>query len=228
MYKEVTDIFFDLDHTLWDFEKNSALTFEMILSKKEVEVDLHDFLDVYRPINLSYWKLYREEKISKEDLRYRRLRNTFDALNLSISDNIILQLAEEYIELLSSFGHLIPNAMEVLSYLRPKYRLHIITNGFKETQRKKIRNAHIDDFFQEIMDSETAGVKKPHPQIFDLALSSAGARPKNSLMIGDNLEADIMGAQAVEMQAIHFNVHGEPEHNLCQIINDLKEIKNIL
>ncbi|MEM6866683.1 MAG: YjjG family noncanonical pyrimidine nucleotidase, partial [Bacteroidota bacterium] len=194
----------------------------------EVEVDLHDFLDVYRPINLSYWKLYREEKISKEDLRYQRLRNTFDALNLSISDNIILQLAEEYIELLSSFGHLIPNAMEVLSYLRPKYRLHIITNGFKETQRKKIRNAHIDDFFQEIMDSETAGVKKPHPQIFDLALSSAGARPKNSLMIGDNLEADIMGAQAVEMQAIHFNVHGEPEHNLCQIINDLKEIKNIL
>ena len=228
MYKEVTDIFFDLDHTLWDFEKNSALTFEMILSKKEVEVDLHDFLDVYRPINLSYWKLYREEKISKEDLRYQRLRNTFDALNLSISDNIILQLAEEYIELLSSFGHLIPNDMEVLSYLRPKYRLHIITNGFKETQRKKIRNAHIDDFFQEIMDSETAGVKKPHPQIFDLALSSAGARPKNSLMIGDNLEADIMGAQAVEMQAIHFNVHGEPEHNLCQIINDLKEIKNIL
>ncbi|MEM0931113.1 MAG: YjjG family noncanonical pyrimidine nucleotidase [Bacteroidota bacterium] len=228
MYKEVTDIFFDLDHTLWDFEKNSALTFEMILSKKEVEVDLHDFLDVYRPINLSYWKLYREEKISKEDLRYQRLRNTFDALNLSISDNIILQLAEEYIELLSSFGHLIPNAMEVLSYLRPKYRLHIITNGFKETQRKKIRNAHIDHFFQEIMDSETAGVKKPHPQIFDLALSSAGARPKNSLMIGDNLEADIMGAQAVEMQAIHFNVHGEPEHNLCQIINDLKEIKNIL
>ncbi|MEM6866012.1 MAG: noncanonical pyrimidine nucleotidase, YjjG family, partial [Bacteroidota bacterium] len=81
MYKEVTDIFFDLDHTLWDFEKNSALTFEMILSKKEVEVDLHDFLDVYRPINLSYWKLYREEKISKEDLRYQRLRNTFDALN---------------------------------------------------------------------------------------------------------------------------------------------------
>ncbi|MEM9868114.1 MAG: YjjG family noncanonical pyrimidine nucleotidase [Bacteroidota bacterium] len=228
MYKEVTDIFFDLDHTLWDFEKNSALTFEMILSKKEVEVDLHDFLDVYRPINLSYWKLYREEKISKEDLRYQRLRNTFDALNLSISDNIILQLAEEYIELLSSFGHLIPNAMEVLSYLRPKYRLHIITNGFKETQRKKIRNAHIDHFFQEIMDSETAGVKKPHPQIFDLALSSAGARPKNSLMIGDNLEADIMGAQAVEMQAIHFNVHGEPEHNLCQIINGLKEIKNIL
>lgn len=228
MYKEVTDIFFDLDHTLWDFEKNSALTFETILSKKEVEVDLHDFLDVYRPINLSYWKLYREEKISKEDLRYQRLRNTFDALNLSISDNIILQLAEEYIELLSSFGHLIPNAMEVLSYLRPKYRLHIITNGFKETQRKKIRNAHIDHFFQEIMDSETAGVKKPHPQIFDLALSSAGARPKNSLMIGDNLEADIMGAQAVEMQAIHFNVHGEPEHNLCQIINDLKEIKNIL
>ena len=87
---------------------------------------------------------------------------------------------------------------------------------------------YIDHFFQEIMDSETAGVKKPHPQIFDLALSSAGARPKNSLMIGDNLEADIMGAQAVEMQAIHFNVHGEPEHNLCQIINDLKEIKNIL
>ena len=132
MFKEVRDIFFDLDHTLWDFERNSALTFQKILAENKVEVGLDPFLEVYRPINLAYWKVYRENRISKENLRYNRLKETFDALEYRVTDHLIDTLSERYIECLSSFGHLIPNAMQILEYLAPKYNLHII-NSLKIT-----------------------------------------------------------------------------------------------
>ncbi|SHH05113.1 YjjG family noncanonical pyrimidine nucleotidase [Flagellimonas flava] len=224
----ITDIFFDLDHTLWDFEKNSALTFKKILTENKVNVDLEDFLQTYVPINLEFWKLYREDRISKSDLRYQRLKKTFDSIGAKVSDDLIDLLAVEYIANLSSFTHLFPNTTDVLNYLSPKYRLHIITNGFQEIQDKKLKGANIFNYFDVIINSEMAGVKKPHPQIFKLALETAKVAPKNSLMIGDNLEADILGAKAVGFQTLHFNAHSEPPHEICKMINSLVEIKNIL
>jgi putative hydrolase of the HAD superfamily len=229
MFKEsVTDVFFDLDHTLWDFEKNSALTFEKILKHNEVDVLIADFLDVYIPINLEYWKLYRDEKVTKSELRYQRLKKTFDAIEFSVSDSLINTLSEEYIEHLSSYNHVFPHTFEILDYLKPKYRLHIITNGFQEIQDKKLKNANLYDYFEQIVNSEMAGVKKPSPKIFELALNLAKTKAKNSVMIGDNLEADILGAQALGFYTIHFNAHKESEHNYCKMINSLNEIKHIL
>ncbi|MGW9687243.1 YjjG family noncanonical pyrimidine nucleotidase [Flagellimonas sp. 2504JD1-5] len=228
MFKAITDIFFDLDHTLWDFEKNSALTFQKILNEKQLHVNLENFLNSYVPINLNYWKLYREDRISKSDLRYQRLKKTFDQINVEVSDELINSLADDYIEHLSSFTNLFPHTLDVLDYLSPKYRLHIITNGFQEIQEKKLKGANIHHYFDQIINSETAGVKKPHPYIFELALEKAKVRPKNSIMIGDSLEADIMGAQSVGLHALHFNAHKEPQHDLCKMIDSLIEIKNIL
>ena len=229
MFKErVTAYFFDLDHPLWDFEKNSALTFEKILNKNEVDVPLNDFLDVYVPINFEYWKLYRENKISKSELRYQRLKKTFDTIGKNVADDAIHILGHEYIEYLSSFTHLFPDAIEVLEYLKPQYRLHIITNGFQEIQEKKLKGSNIHHYFNQIIDSEKAGVKKPHPYIFELALTEANVDAKNALMIGDSLEADIVGAISAGLQAVHFNSHKEQQHDLCKIIDDLIEIKSIL
>ncbi|WP_281542438.1 YjjG family noncanonical pyrimidine nucleotidase [Maribacter aestuarii] len=229
MYKEfVTDVFFDLDHTLWDFEKNSALTFEKILVEHKIDIDLAKFLDVYVPANLVYWKLYREEKISKEDLRYQRLKTVFDTLSYEVSDDMIFSLSEEYIYHLSSHNNLFPNTIEVLEYLKLNYRLHIITNGFQEIQDKKLKNSGIYSFFDEVINSEMAGVKKPNPIIFELALEKANVAPKKSIMIGDSLEADILGAMGVGLHAIHFNAHNEPEHQHCPMIQDLWEIKSYL
>ena len=225
---EVTDIFFDLDHTLWDFEKNSALTFAKVLAKHRVAVDLDGFLEVYSPINFQMWVLYRENRISKSDLRYQRLRQTFDALDASVSDETIHVLAHEYIEQLSTFTHLLPNAMEILEYLSPKYRLHIITNGFQEVQERKLKGSNIHHYFDQVINSEMAGVKKPHPRIFELALDMARVHPKNTLMIGDDIEADIQGAKAMGMHAIHYTSNSTIRHNVCQTINDLIEIKSIL
>ena len=229
MFKDhITDIFFDLDHTLWDFEKNSALTFEKILREHQVDIDVPKFIKVYIPSNLSFWKLYREEKISKEELRYQRLKTVFDALDFQISDAKIDLLADAYIAHLPFNNHLLPNTIDILDYLRPKYRLHIITNGSQDIQDKKLKNANIYRYFDQIINAEMAGVKKPNPIIFKLALEKAGTAPEKSLMIGDSLEADILGALASGFHALHFNGHNGPQHENCEMIHDLCEIKNFL
>lgn len=226
--KGITDVFFDLDHTLWDFEKNSALTFEKILAQNDVEVAISDFLKVYVPINFDYWKLYREEKVTKEELRYQRLKKTFDNLNFEVSDALIHILSDAYIDNLSSYNHVFQHTFEVLDYLKSKYKLHIITNGFQEIQDRKLKNANLYNYFNKIVNSEMAGVKKPNPYIFQLALKLAETKPESSIMIGDNLEADILGAQALGFKAIHFNSHQEQKHNFCPIIDSLSEIKQLL
>jgi putative hydrolase of the HAD superfamily len=224
----ITDIFFDLDHTLWDFQKNSALTFDFLLKKYQINIDLNKFLNIYIPINFSYWKLYRDEKITKEFLRYNRLKSSFEKLNISLSDDVINKIADDYVISLPVNNFLIKDTILVLDYLRNKYRLHIITNGFTEVQNKKIVNSQIKKYFHSIIDSETVGVKKPNIKIFDYALKISGARSKNSLMIGDNLEADILGALNAGFQAIHFNNNNEAPHEHCLILSELKSLMECL
>ena len=227
-FNDITDIFFDLYHTLWDFQKNSALTFDFLLKKYQINIDLNKFLNIYIPINFSYWKLYRDEKITKEFLRYNRLKSSFDKLNIRLSDDVINKIADDYVISLPINNFLIKDTILVLDYLKRKYRLHIITNGFTEVQNKKIVNSKIKKYFYSIIDSETVGVKKPNIKIFDYALRVSGARSKNSLMIGDNLEADILGALNAGFHAIHFNNNNETPHEHCLILNELKSLMKCL
>jgi len=222
---KLTDIFFDLDHTLWDFDKNSALTFEKIFETNNLNIHLNSFLEIYLPINLSYWKLFREEKVDKQTLRYGRLSDTFNELNISVSDDIIYKLSDDYLRYLSSFNHLFDDTIEILDYLYPKYNLHIITNGFKNVQEGKLLNSKIDHYFDTVTNSEEVGVKKPNPQVFNHALQLANVEVGNSIMIGDNYEADILGALNVGFDVIHYNYHKEKvAENIIQISNliDLK------
>jgi putative hydrolase of the HAD superfamily len=223
----VTDVFFDLDHTLWDFEKNSALTFKQILNENKINIKLEDFLEVYILKNFEFWKLFQQEKITKEKLRYLRLKDTFDYLNYKVENELIHKLADDYIEHLPKYNHLIKNTLEILNYLKPKYKLHIITSGFEVVQRAKLINSNIEHFFIHIINSDMAGVKKPHPAIFELALSKANVNPKNTVMIGDSLEADIIGAKSVGMNTIFFDIHKNFVHNGV-VVNDLLEIKSYL
>ena len=229
MFKgKITDVFFDLDHTLWDFERNSALTFQQIFHEQGLEINLNDFLKYYVPINLRFWKLYREERVGKQELRYQRLKQSFDSMGLEVNDDTINALSESYIAHLSSFKHVLPGTFEILDYLKGRYRLHIITNGFSETQEKKMKNANIRQYFEVVVDSEMAGVKKPNPKIFCLALEKAGIASEKALMIGDNLEADILGAQQVGLSTLHLNSNRETHHEFSEIIYHLHEIKNFL
>jgi YjjG family noncanonical pyrimidine nucleotidase len=227
-YKNKKHIFFDLDHTLWDFDKNSAYAFEIIFKKHNLDVDIKVFLQHYIPRNHYYWKLYQVNKVTHQDLRYYRLKDVFDILEYTISDAMINQLSEDYIAHLPDSNHLFDGAIEVLDYLKPNYKLHIITNGFHFVQDKKLKNSNIAHYFTTITNSEMAGVKKPHPMIFDFALSLANASKIDSIMIGDSLEADIEGALDFGMDAVFFNENNMPVAREISQINHLLELKNIL
>ncbi|WP_299519345.1 YjjG family noncanonical pyrimidine nucleotidase [Winogradskyella sp.] len=228
MKDRVKHVFFDLDHTLWDFDKNSGLTFKKIFELNHIDVRLNEFLEVYEPINLNYWKLYREERISKSDLRYGRLKDAFNAIKVDVDDTTINQLSILYIEYLTTFNHLFEGASEVLDYLRDKYELHIITNGFEEAQERKLKNSNIRHYFKTITNSEMVGVKKPNPKIFNFALDIANANAEESIMIGDSLEADIEGADRVGMNTIFFNVRKQSLSIPYKAIDQLIEIKTLL
>lgn len=222
---KITDIFFDLDHTLWDFDKNSELAFDKIFKENHPLIDTKSFVEIYAPINQSCWQLYQFDKISHEELRYKRLKDSFDALNYSISDEDINKMSVDYITYLPENNMLFDGAKEVLDYLNLKYKLHIITNGFAEVQFKKLNNSGISDYFISVTNSEMAGVKKPNPKIFEYALSKANANKQNSIMIGDCIDADVRGALDFGIDAIFFNESKiEIPPNIKQI-NHLIELK---
>ncbi len=224
----ITDVFFDLDHTLWDFDKNSALTFNKILKLNHINIDVHEFLYHYMPINLKYWKLFREEKIEKSVLRFKRLDDAFRAVGYQVEDTMINKLSEDYITHLTSFNYLFENTFEILDYLNLKYSLHIITNGFDEVQTKKMEKSNIEKYFKTITNSDMVGVKKPNPKIFNFALQRANVTNSQSIMIGDSYEADILGAKDVGMEVVFFDVNGTTIDEDIRQINNLIQLKEYL
>jgi YjjG family noncanonical pyrimidine nucleotidase len=226
--KNITDVFFDLDHTLWDFEKNSALAFEKVFKMQDLKVDMNEFLHFYVPINREYWERYRKDEISQKQLRFGRLKDTFDLIEYAVSDDMIDLLSVEYIHYLPKYNHLFEGTIEILDYLKPKYNLHIITNGFAEIQGNKLDNSYISHYFKTMTNSEMAGVKKPNQKIFEYALNLAEAKKENSIMIGDCIEADVQGALDAGLDAIFFNENNVQAPIYIKQINHLLEIKQIL
>ena len=226
--KGITDVFFDLDHTLWDFDKNSALAFKKIFELNNVEISTDDFLSHYVPINLKYWRLYREDKIEKNALRFARLNETFKAIEFEANDDLVYKLSHDYLTHLATFNYLFENTFEILDYLSQNYNLHIITNGFDEVQYKKMSHSKIDHYFKTITNSEIAGVKKPNPVIFNFALKLANTNASKSVMIGDSYEADILGAKNIGMDVVFFDVNNKTVGNNIRQIDNLIQLKKYL
>ncbi len=224
----ITDVFFDLDHTLWDFDKNSKLAFNRVFATHEINIDIASFSEIYEPINLNYWKLYREEKVSKQELRRGRLIDTFKNFNMHFQLSFIDDLAESYIDELPANNHLFLGAEIILDYLAERYILHIITNGFDEVQHLKLKNSGIKKHFTTITTSEEVGVKKPNPLIFSSALKKANILASQSIMIGDSFEADILGAEAVGMKTLLYNCRNITIPENYDSVNTLIEIKSYL
>lgn len=225
----IKHIFFDLDHTLWDFEKNSALAFEKIFQELNFDINSQQFMDIYNPINVAYWKLYEKNEIDQETLRVSRVKDAFQALNYSITLDEINIISNLFIEYLTSNNHLIEGTIETLEYLKDKYVLHIITNGFSFVQDVKLQKSNLDKYFVTITNSEAAGHKKPHENIFNHALTSANASKNESIMIGDSIEADVLGAMNFGIKAVFFNPANEMvSNNEILQIQSLTQLKNIL
>jgi len=224
-------IFFDLDHTLWDFEKNSQETLKDLFIELDLNLQIESFerfMKKYREINNRYWNLYRQNIVTKEQVRNGRFKDTLDFFKLSNSNDLSIQLGDKYIMISPTKTNLFPNTHQVLSQLKEKYQLHIITNGFKEVQYTKLEKSNLMQYFEVVVCSEETGKKKPHKDVFNLALSRAKTLPEESLMIGDNLEADIIGANKVGMKTVWFNPDQKQTKSNVVQIQDLIELSTIL
>lgn len=201
-------IFFDLDHTIWDFDRNAEETLnELFHTYKLSELGLNsceDFISTYTENNHQLWADYHLGKITKEFLRAERFSKTFLQLGIH-PDAVPHQFEDDYVNISPTKTNLFEGAESVLAYLQQKYTLHIISNGFKETTLTKMDLSGLNPYFTNVIISEDVGVNKPNPVIFEYALDKAKALKEESIMIGDSLEADIYGALGFGMEAIFFN-----------------------
>ncbi|MFL5742853.1 MAG: YjjG family noncanonical pyrimidine nucleotidase [Flavisolibacter sp.] len=226
-------LFFDLDHTLWDFDANARATLAQLhIDLKLVDKGIHDF-DLFHRTYLQHneklWARYRNGYIRQEELRLKRMWLTL--LDFHIADEALArQLSELFLQLLPARTILFPDTKEILQYLKEKnYGLHLITNGFEKTQHSKLKNSGIDHFFEEVITSESSNSLKPQKEIFEYALARTGASVSESLMIGDSLEVDVAGAMSVGMDQVHVNYNQLPQDlKPTYTISTLNELKAFL
>jgi putative hydrolase of the HAD superfamily len=226
------DLFFDLDHTIWDFELNSKETLWDLHLKYELEAKgIHDF-DVfysqYSVHNHRLWDRYTKGFIKQEELRWKRIY--LSLLEYKIADEALSkEMSVDYLDILPNKKNLFPYTIEILDYLKNKdYKMHLITNGFESVQFKKIKNSNIADYFIEVITSEASNSLKPNKEIFEYALKASGAKLETSIMIGDNESADIQGAINAGMDSIFVNhLQIQPTVPATHTITHLKELENI-
>ena len=218
----IKHIFFDLDHTIWDFDKNAEETLTELYDHYQLKTlgleSAVDFISTYTANNHFLWSEYHLGKITKEILRAQRFSKTFIELGVH-PDRIPNQFEDDYVRISPTKTNLFEGSEKVLGYLKQKYSLHIISNGFKETTLTKMELSGLNPYFQNVIISEDVGVNKPDKKVFEYALDKASALKDESIMIGDSIEADIRGAQDFGMKAIFFNPlkKEKPEDVLMEI-----------
>jgi putative hydrolase of the HAD superfamily len=226
-------LFFDLDHTLWDFETNSKETLqELFLSHQLDEIvtpDFKLFFEKYSYHNKKLWDRYHHGFITQDDLKWKRMWHTLLEFKRG-DEKLSKQLSGEFLEILPNKKKLFPYTIEILDYLTKKqYKLHLITNGFDNVQWRKLDNSNIGHYFSSVITSQLACCLKPNKQIFDFAIAKAGCCYRESIMLGDNLDADIQGAMSAGMDTVFVN-HLKEETVLkpTHVIHHLKELEGIL
>lgn len=230
---KIQHIFFDLDNTLWDHRRNAYLTIKDLFDKEEItlkyNVDFEAFHSVYHEINEKLWEQIRDGEIDKEYLRKHRFYDTFKRFGI---DDLELSMffEEHFLDKILNYNHLVEGAQYILDYLKAKdYTLHIISNGFQEVTERKCILSKIDHYFQTITSADSVGVRKPNSAIFEYSLGLSDAKKEESILIGDDWIADVIGAQNFGMDVIFFNVLNEnKEVENLKVIKHLLQIKNFL
>ncbi len=230
--KRYKAVFFDLDHTLWDYEKNSVETltelYEEFELSKRPKPELKDFIETFDKVNTRLWANYNKGHIGREVIRDQRFKKILAVFNIR-NDVMARKMSEEYIKRCPTKTHLFPHAETTLRYLQPRYDLYILTNGFNDVQDEKLRRSKLKGFFRNIITSESSGHRKPSAQIFHHSLDIARVSAHEAVMIGDNLHADIIGARNANMDHIYFNPsRSGHKESVTYEINCLSELPNIL
>jgi putative hydrolase of the HAD superfamily len=205
--KSYRHLFFDLDHTLWDFEKNADETLHHLYELHgfaRYGFSAEEFIARYSEVNHALWRMYQANKISQRELR--DIRFVRSLMKLGVPENEVpAEISAQFTDILPLKSAVFPYTYEVLDYLKGKYTLHLITNGFQDMQHLKLASSRLTDYFQEVVTSEHIGCLKPDRRIFEHALQRAGTTAQESLMIGDNLECDVLGAYNAGIDQVYFN-----------------------
>ncbi|MCT4562536.1 MAG: YjjG family noncanonical pyrimidine nucleotidase [Crocinitomicaceae bacterium] len=220
-------LFFDLDRTLWDFEKNSKAALKLMFAQFDLAQYMDDFSSfhrIYKEQNDLMWRAYGAGKLTKEELRILRFEKVLNYHKAPLS--LAEKLSEFYIETSPYQTHLIKGSKETLDSLKKEgYALHIITNGFKEVQFIKLENCELIDYFDVILCSEEVGETKPHPSVFQYAMKRANAKTSDACMIGDDYQVDYLGALRSGMKAIFYNHQGQKKYRKDdEVVESLFEI----
>ncbi len=221
-------LFFDLDHTLWDFSTNEELTLSDLFIKFKLNdyfEDFDEFFRIYEPINKKLWLQYRKGEITKQFLSTQRFHHTFLVKGLD-NESSALSFGQDFIALSATKTALMPHTIEVLDYLKKRYSLHIITNGFIETQYVKLRASNLEKYFDKIFISEKVGAQKPKRAFFEYAVKSCNAKKNESLVIGDNLEADIIGAKNFGLDQVFYNPMSIAHDEL--VFKEIKSLRELI
>lgn len=226
-------LFFDLDHTLWDFERNSSESLADIFHQLSLAdhgvYSMELFIKSFIRINTKLWEDFDQGKFHHSYIRQNRFLMVFDELGIKCPENH-LEIGELYLNTLPGKKHLLEGALETLSYAKSAgYQMHIVTNGFTEIQARKIASSGISHYFENVVTFENANAKKPEPAIFAYAVQQANASPDDCIMIGDNWIADILGASRFGLDTVYYNPAGlifdqKPTYD----IRNLEELKLIL
>ena len=224
-------LFFDLDHTLWDFDKNSEVSLRILYDEYDLKSrGIDDFDALFKAYNFhndKLWERYRNGYIKRDELRWKRM--WLMLLDHKIADTALAhELSIAYLEILPTQTVLVPHAKELLEYCKDKYEMNLITNGFDTTQRLKLQYSGIARYFNHLVTSEKSNSMKPHKDIFDYAIKAAGADIETSIMIGDAIDVDILGAINVGMDTVYYNPHKKPhERKPTYEIIHLEELMKI-
>jgi putative hydrolase of the HAD superfamily len=233
---EYRHLFFDLDHTLWDFEANSRQTLQELYDSLQLEQKgIHDF-DLFHKNYLVHndklWERYRNGYIKVDELRWKRMWLTL--LDFKVANEpLAREMGILFLDLLPTRKLLFPYTIEILDYLSAKgYQLHMITNGFEKTQHSKLQSAGLDKYFMEVITSEGSNSLKPKKEIFDYAFQKTGAAPVESIMIGDTIDVDILGGMNAGIDQVHVNhLTKEPDSINGKLptytVYSLKELEDI-
>jgi putative hydrolase of the HAD superfamily len=228
----VKHIFFDLDRTLWDFERNSKQALNMLFEQHKLGDHMKSFESfhhAYKNINAKLWVKYGKGQISKEELRTRRFNETLKQFQIN-NEKLAEEIGMGYIQISPYQTNVFPNTHDTLEYLKNNdYVLHIITNGFKEVQFIKLEKSGLLKYFDIIVCSEDVGVNKPAPNVFHYSLEKANAKANESVMIGDDFKVDVLGAENVGMTGVLFDPHKGYKEGIHEWhIDDLEHIPGII
>ncbi len=226
------NLFIDLDDTLWDTYHNNKECLEELYTDYHWDrhyASFEAFFAIYMPNNESLWAQYRAHKIDRQTLILERFAFVLHPMGIHDKETI-LSVNKDFLRRTGAKTRLIPGAVELLEYLQPRYKLYILSNGFREVQANKLNNSGLAPYIEKTILSEDAGIQKPHKGIFDFALVNTNSRRKETLMIGDSWEADIIGAQQAGIEQLWFNPDNKPANGFKPTftVRSLSEIKNIL